>query len=180
MTDISSSRRYAQAVFDLAENADDLATWQSDLSVLQQLWADTRSKAYFEDVHVSRLKRVERARTVLGPRLSPLALNLVMLLISRGRTVLIPYIVRQFDDLLRAQHQQVVAQVASAQPLTNEQRAALVRKLEAQSGKSITLDEVVNQELIGGLVLRVGDQLLDLSVAGRLRRLRDQVVGRPS
>lgn len=179
MTDISSARRYAQAVFNLAENDADLATWQSDLSVLQQLWADERSRAYFEDVHVTRLKRIERARTVLGPRLGPLALNLVMLLISRERTALVPYIARQFDELLRVQRRLLVAKVASAQPLTKEQRDALVRTLELQSGKSITLDETVNQDLIGGMVLRVGDQLLDLSVEGRLRRLRDQVVGRP-
>lgn len=177
MTDISSSRRYAQAIVDIAANEEELAGWQSDLSVLGQLWDDPRSRAYFEDVHISRLKRIERARDVLGPRVSPLALNLVMLLISRGRTALIPYIVRQFEDLLRAREQVIVAQVTSAQPLTAEQRADLVQRLEAQSGKSVTLEEVVNPEIIGGLVLRVGDQLLDLSIEGKLRRLREQVVG---
>lgn len=178
MTSISSSRRYAQAILDLAVQDDSLPAWQSDLSVLQQLWADPPTRAYFEDVHISRLKRIERARTVLNGRIGPLTLNLLLVLISRGRTVLVPFIVRQFEDLIRERDQAVVALVTSAQPLSEEQRTDLIAQLQVRTGKTVTLEELVDPEIIGGLVLRVGDQLMDLSIAGKLRRLREQVVGR--
>lgn len=178
MTDISSSRRYAQAIVTLADKHGDMEAWINDLAVLRQLWESAAARAYLEDVHISTMRRIERARGALGKNVSPLALNFLLLLVSRGRTFLIPFIARQFDDILRERTQHELVVVRSALPLSEAQRADLVQRLEAQTGKTITLEEAVDPEILGGLVLRVGDQLLDLSIAGRLRRLREQLVGR--
>jgi F-type H+-transporting ATPase subunit delta len=178
MTDISSSRRYAQAVLDIADQDGSLPAWQADLDLLASLWSGDIPRAFFEDAHQSVHTRMQRARQVLGPRLSSQGLNLVLLLLERERTALIPYIARQFADLLRERAHQVVVQVTTALPLTPAQRDALVQRMQQTAGVSVTVEETVDPAVIGGMVLRAGDQLLDLSIEGRLRRLHEQVVGR--
>jgi F-type H+-transporting ATPase subunit delta len=66
--------------------------------------------------------------------------------------------------------------VTSAAPLSADETAAVKRRVEAMSGAAVELSSVVDESLIGGLTIRVGDRLLDASVRGRLERLRDQLV----
>lgn len=163
---------------ELALQRDEVERWQQDLALLQDIWSDPVIRAYLEDVRLSKQKRLDRARQTLGSRISPLALNLVLLLLSRGRSSLIPYIVRRFEELQRARTEEVLAQVTSAQPLTGDQRRNLIDQLKRQTGQEVTLEEAVDPSIMGGLVIKIGDQLLDVSVAGAIRRLREQVVGR--
>jgi F-type H+-transporting ATPase subunit delta len=178
MAGVTYARRYAQAALELALEHDELEVWRRDLGLLAQLWADTDLRAYLEDVRISKQARLDRARARLGSYLGPRALNMVLLLIARGRTSLIPYIARHFEDLERQREQTIVAQVTSAVPLSPQQEQSLVAQLAQQTGKEVQLQTTQDPTLLGGLVIRVGDQLLDLSVAGRLRRMREQVVGR--
>lgn len=163
---------------DLALQNNDLDAWRQDLFLLRDVWADDGARGYLEDVRISKQKRQDRLRQTFTDRLSPLALNLVLLLSSRGRTNLIPHIVRQFEDIERAREQTVLVRVTVAEPLAADQRAQLERRLQQQTGKEISLEVAEDPAIMGGLVVRVGDRLLDLSVAGRLRRMREQLVGR--
>ena len=106
-----------------------------------------------------------------------MALNMVLLLNARGRLSLIPYIARLFEDLERQRERKIVAQVTTAEPLTPVERQSLLKQLQEQTGQEVELQERVDPAILGGMVLKIGDQLLDLSVAGRLRRLREQVSG---
>src|SRR5690348_16888835 len=99
MANIVYARRYAQAAIELGIEHNDLETWRRDLAVLADLWADTGLRAYLEDVRISKQARLDRAREKLAPHLSPRTLNMVLLLLTRGRTSLVPYIARHFADL---------------------------------------------------------------------------------
>ena len=178
MASVSAARRYAQAIMEMATEHDDFAAWRTDLDQLAAVWAEPVIRGYLEDVRISKQKRLDRARQTLESRIGPLPLNMVLLLLSRNRSNLIPYIVREFDELERRRERIVLVRVTSAQPLAPDQRAALIAQLQRQTGNEISLEEVVDPRIMGGLVVRVGDQLLDLSVAGKLRQLREQVVGR--
>lgn len=178
MAGVSYARRYAQAALELALEHQELEIWRRDLDLLAQVWADADVRAYLEDVRIGKQARLDRARARLGSYLGSRPLNMLLLLIARGRTSLIPYIARQFADLERQRERTIVAQVTSAAPLTPEQEQALVAQLATSTGKDVQLQTAQDPTLLGGLVIRVGDQLLDLSVAGRLRRMREQVVGR--
>ena len=68
-----------------------------------------------------------------------------------------------------------MATVTSAVPLTNDETAAILSRVEAMAGTRIDLHEAVDPGLIGGLTIQVGDRLLDASIRGRLERLRDQL-----
>ena len=177
MNTIAPARGYAQAAMNLALQGEALATWRTDLSLLRDLWAQEDIRTYLEDARINKQKREERLRQVLGSKISPMALNLVLVLNSRGRLSLMPHIARLFEDLEREREQKIVARVTTTQPLTPAQRSHLQAQLQEQTGREVELQEQVDPSILGGMVLKIGDQLLDLSVTGRLRRLREQVSG---
>src|SRR5438270_12270241 len=120
-SDLSSARRYAQAALELAVADDGIDRWQADLGVVGRLWADARQRRYLDDQRMSNTVLIDRARQVLGPHISTLALNLVLLLISRDRSHLIPLVVQQFDVLREQRERRAHAEVISAIPLTDDQ-----------------------------------------------------------
>ena len=174
----TNARRYAQAALELALEHNELEAWRADFTLLVELWSDPDLRAYLEDVRISKQQRLDRARQTLGTRLHARPLNMLLLLISRGRTGLVPYIARQFADLERQREQTIVATVTAATELTEAQKQALTERLSRDSGKEVQLQVQIDPRILGGLIIKVGDQLLDLSVRGKLARLREQVVGR--
>ncbi len=178
MAAISQARRYAQAALELGLERNDLDAWRRDLGALADFWADAGQRAYLEDVKLGKEARLARARETLGPFIGPGALNMALVLLSRGRSSLIPYIARAFADLEQRREHSVTASVTSTVELSEDQRTALRAQLSAQTGKEVMLETHVDPAILGGLVIKIGDQLLDLSVTARLGRLREQVVGR--
>lgn len=178
MANVSYARRYAQAALELGLEHGDLEIWEHDLALLDELWKDADRRAYLEDVRVSKQERLARCRQHLGQHLSPRVLNMVLLLVTRSRTSLIPYIVRHFVDLERQRDQQVVAHVTATCELTADEQSELKTLLAAQTGKNIELETEINADILGGLVIKVEDQLLDLSVLEKLNRIRSRVIGR--
>jgi F-type H+-transporting ATPase subunit delta len=178
MANATYARRYAQAALELGIEHGDLEVWEHDLALLGELWKDADRRAYFEDVRAGKQERLKRVREHLGEHLSPRVLNMVLLLVTRGRTSLIPYIVRHFADLERQRDQQVVAHVTAACELSAEEQSELRSLLETQTGKKVELETEVNPDILGGLIIKVEDQLLDLSVVGKLNRMRSLVIGR--
>ena len=79
------ARRYAQAVLELALEENNLDEWRSDLATLAQVWGETRISARLDDPKLGRTRRMDEARAALQGRVNPLALNLVLLLVDRGR-----------------------------------------------------------------------------------------------
>jgi F-type H+-transporting ATPase subunit delta len=180
MASIKTARRYAQAALELAIEHSELDVWQRDLARLAREWEDPQVRGYFEDMRVNKTTRLARAREILGPSLSQRPLNMLLLLISRNATNLVPYIARQFVELEQQREQMVLASVTSAIPLTPQQETDLRQRLAQQTGKEVQLQTSIDPSILGGLIIKLGDQLLDLSIAGKLARLRDQVVGRES
>ena len=178
MAAISQARRYAQAALELGLERNDLEVWRRDLGTLAGLWADLDLRAYLEDVKIGKEARLARTRERLGPHLGPGALNMALVLLSRGRSSLIPYIARAFADLEQRREHSVTATVTSIVELSEDQGTALRDQLSRQTGKEVVLESNVDPAILGGLVIKIGDQLLDLSVTARLGRLREQVVGR--
>ncbi len=169
------ARRYAQAVLELALEQKNLEQWRGDLAVLAQVWADPRVAARMDDPKLGRARRMQETRELLQGRIGPLALNLVLLLVQRGRTDLVPLIAAAFERLERERERRETAYVTSAIPLSEAQRASLRESLGQRTKKTIDLVETVDPSIMGGLIVRVGDELIDASVAGRLRQIEAQL-----
>jgi F-type H+-transporting ATPase subunit delta len=104
----------------------------------------------------------------------------VRLLARRGRTDLLAAISREFHRLLNEERGIVEAVVTSAKPLARDDQESVRETVEAMTGEKVELLAEVDESLIGGLTVRVGDRLLDASIRGRLERLRHQLIARGS
>jgi F-type H+-transporting ATPase subunit delta len=100
---------------------------------------------------------------------------MVQLLLRRGRIEALPRVAAEFRRLDDRRQGITHATVTSAAPLTADETRAITQRLELTTGDRIELDAKVDPDLLGGLVVRVGDRLIDASVRSRLERLRNQL-----
>jgi F-type H+-transporting ATPase subunit delta len=116
------------------------------------------------------------AETILGAAIHRPVLNLIGLMIRRGTVEQLPKVAAEFRRLDNARQGITLATATSAAPLGNDEVKALTERLEKLTGGRVELDVQVDPSLLGGVVVRVGDRLIDGSVRGRLERLRNQLV----
>jgi F-type H+-transporting ATPase subunit delta len=172
----ASARRYAQAVFELALEKQELERWQSDLRKM----ADAIGEADFLAALQSPRLKFEDKDRLLAARvgeISPLALNLARLLISRDSIGIIGDIAAEYGRLLDSYRGIEPADVITAIPLDERDIQKLTEGLGAMVGKKVVLKSGVDPSVIGGIIARVGGKLLDGSTRSRLAALRSELVG---
>ena len=172
----SSARRYAEAAFELASRDRSHERWARDLETVAGITADERVARVLDNPSIPQPERQAVVAEILGSRISPPALNLVRLLVDRGRAELLPEIASEYRRLVNRHQGVVEAVVTSAAPLTTDETEALRRRIEGMARASIDLRTEVDPSLIGGLTVKVGGRLLDASVRGRLERLREDLI----
>ena len=95
-----------------------------------------------------------------------------MLLVDRGRIILLEGVCQQYLSMLREMNQTVLAEVTSAVPLTDEQQQSIKDKVKGMTNaREVELETSINSEIIGGVIIKVGSQVIDASLRGQLRRL---------
>lgn len=168
------ARRYAQAVFEIAREQDRLDEWQSDLVKMASLVKDTDVLAWMEDPKTPFDARARLLKESLGD-LDPLVLNLVYLLLARGRLSMVADIAQEYQRLLDSYRGIEPAEVVTAVPLGDEDRQKLAEQLGAITGKKVVVTDEVDPALVGGVVVRVGGKLLDGSTRSRLEALKREI-----
>ena len=170
----TAPRRYADAAFEIALRDGTVETWRAELD----LAAVTLPTAGLEQVLANPAtpldQRIEAAEKVFATLSKPV-LNLVLLLLRRGRIEQLPRVAKEFARLDDERKGLVHAFVTSAAPLTADELRAITTRLETMTGGQIDIETDVDPHLLGGLVVRIGDRLIDGSVRGRLERLRNQL-----
>lgn len=172
----STARRYAEAVLEIARRDGTLDAWLDDLRLSAAVTTDPEVARVVDNPAVPATARREVLETLLGTRVGRLARNLVLLLAARGRIALLPAIAAEYKRLLDLERGVMPAIVTSAMPLEPADLAAVAARLGLVTGRTVEVEARLDPALIGGLTVRVGDQLIDASVRGRLERLRDRLV----
>jgi F-type H+-transporting ATPase subunit delta len=167
----TAARRYAEAAFEIGRSDGTLDAWVRDLERLRDQLADPDLRALVEHPAVAFGDKERVVRRVAG-EVTPEALNLVLLMIRRGRPGAIGAMVGHFAGLVRRHRGVSLAEVRTALPLDDAQRADIMARLHELTGDKIETNEVVDESLIGGITVRIGDRLYDASVRSRLERLR--------
>ncbi|RMH11690.1 MAG: ATP synthase F1 subunit delta [Planctomycetota bacterium] len=170
---------YARSLFELAleqggqERAEELCSELEDVVEL------ARADARFNEFLASRVLGVDaRDRTLVAifeNRCSPIVLNFLRLLNRKGRLSHLPPIVQAFDLLVQERFGRVEVDVYTAVPIDDEQLSAIRSRLSQALGKEPVLHPYTDREMIGGIKLRIGDQLIDASVSARLRQMRERL-----
>ena len=165
------ARPYAQAIAKLAVEANAWSAWSDRLALLAAVAGDGQIQALAGNPVVDIDRVADLVLAVCGEQLGTEGGNLVRLLAENKRLALAPEIAAQFEVLKAAQEGELKAHVTSAFELTAEQLASLVAKLETKLGRKVKPTQSTDAELIGGVVIQVGDEVMDASVRGGLEAL---------
>ncbi len=171
-----AAKRYAEAAYLLARERGNEDAWSAGLAAMAALFGDHQAAALFESTLVSpaqKLALVERALTGVDS----LALNLARLLVRRRRTSLGPQIAEAFQELIDQEKGISHATVTSAVPLSPDDKRAVEQKLREITGGQVILETEVDESILGGLVVRIGDRLIDGSTKSRLLALKRRLAG---
>lgn len=169
------ARRYAEAVFEIAKEHNSFDRWTADLDSIARAAEEPDIARLLAAPAVGMSVKESIVNRYLAD-LSPLASNLVRVLLHKGRFPLAPQIAAHYRALLNEYRGIATAEVVSAVPLTDEELKAVALRLTAMTGKRVIAEPQVDPSLIGGITARVGDQLIDASVRGRLEALRKRLV----
>ncbi len=169
-------RRYAQAIFEIALEKKELERWQTDLDKLAEAAGDETFLAAMESPKIKLEKKTEVLKKSLGD-INPLALNLVLMLITRGGIGMIADIAREYRRLLDAYRGIQTADVITAVPLDEKDKEKLAGNLGTLLGTKVVVKSEVDPEILGGIIARVSGKLLDGSTRSKLAALKRELVG---
>jgi F-type H+-transporting ATPase subunit delta len=171
----SAARRYAEAAFEVATRDGTLERWRTELDASAARLADPVAMGALANPSIPIDQRSVAVGSLLDGFASRPVQNMVQLLLRRGRIEALPRVAAEFRRLDDRRQGITHATVTSAAPLTADETRAITQRLEQTTGDRIELDATVDPDLLGGLVVRVGDRLIDASVRSRLERLRNQL-----
>jgi len=166
--------RYASALFDLAEEANQVRQVEKDLISLQSLLNESADLKRMVRSPVFSSDEQGRAIAAVAEKagLAPLVVNFLKVLARNRRLFALNEMIRTFLALAARQRGEVNAEVSSAHPLSDEQLAALKETLRASAGKDVNILTKVDPTLLGGLIVKMGSRMIDSSLRTKLNSLK--------
>lgn len=168
------AKRYSRALFNAAEAGHVIDSVEADLDAIVNLYENDRQfKDFLYSPQVGREEKLKIAETLFSDRVTATTMQLVRLLIEKGRETEIPGVRDEFVKLRRERGAVLYAEIVSAEPLSDSQSGTLIKKLEEKSGKKVEATFRTDTTLLGGIKVAVGNYVLDGSIRGAYNRLRD-------
>jgi F-type H+-transporting ATPase subunit delta len=176
------SRVYAASLFSLADAQGGQPAIESTAAELEHILEAARADARFAEFLSSQIlgvgHRRESLRKIFHERISELTLRFLLVLNDKGRLSKLPGIALAFDELLQDRFGRVEVDLWTAVPVDRHQLHALSERLQRVLGREPVVHAYVDESLIGGMRMQIGDQLVDGSVSSGLRRLKEQFASR--
>jgi F-type H+-transporting ATPase subunit delta len=169
-----SGQRYAQAIFELALENQLLEEWDQDLRLASDVLQDEEFALFLKHAEVSSERKVTAIESVLA-EVHPLVRNLVSLLVSRDGVEAIADVQGGYTRLLDEHLGRQLVEVTAAVPLEDAELDRITRFAAELTGKEVVVTTRVDESILGGLVIQIGDQLLDGSTSAALERLRRNI-----
>lgn len=169
-------RGYAQALFSVAQAEDALEDVQDELfRFARALDQENQLRETLTDPALPIERKKAILQDILGTRASPHTVSIVGFLVEQGKTRDLTAIVDELVALASEQRDAAVAEVRTAVQLDDRHRDEIAKALEQATGKKVELKVVVDPSILGGVIARVGDQVIDGSIKRRLELARDQL-----
>lgn len=169
------ARPYAKAAYLYAQEQGVLTDWESMLGLVAQLVVEPAVEHHLGRPELSAGDRVNALATLCGDALTPAGKNFLTQLAENHRLALLPEIHDLFKIMLADAEQKVDVELVSAFALDDAATAKIVDSLKARFGRDVRVNTKVDESLIGGVLVRTGDTVIDGSVRGRLARLAEQL-----
>lgn len=167
---------YAEALFNVVQAEGEIERVEDELYRFSKVIDGNHElKQALSDKAIDRGQRIKVLEDLLADKVSPHTLGLLTFIVGQGRARQMPQILQELSALAAEARNAVVAEVRSATPLDSRQRAALQSALSKATGKKVAVKVTVDPSLIGGIVAKIGETIIDGSVKRRLEQLKDQV-----
>ena len=167
---------YAEALFTVARAEGSLDTVADELfKVARTFEANEQLRSTLTDAVIPVERRLGIVEDLLGGQATPTTMALVSFVVAAGRSRDLPAIIDKVVERAAAERQQVVAEVRSAIALDAATQERLAAALSSATGKSVQVQVVVDPTVLGGVVARIGDTVLDGSVRHRLDQLKEAI-----
>ena len=171
-----AAKRYAQAAFDIAKEQGKLDQWVHNLQELVDVVQNPEMTVFFENPAIPLAAKQQVIEEVLPQPDQQFPRNFALLLLERNRLPELPSVVQFFHELMLEDRGIAIAEVTAAIELTPDEQQMVEERLSRILDKKILVQPYVDPSIIGGLIARVGDDLIDGSVRTQLTQLRRQMV----
>jgi F-type H+-transporting ATPase subunit delta len=169
-----SGKRYGQAIFELAQGQDAVEQWGQDMTVVSEAFSDAEFNALLKHAGISAEDKRRATEAVLG-QAQPMVRNMVNLLVARGLVDTIPEACQEFAELQDRLEGRQRVEVTTAVPLEPADVERIGQFVSELIGREVVVTPRVDEEILGGLVIQIGDRLLDGSARARLNGLRERL-----
>jgi F-type H+-transporting ATPase subunit delta len=169
------ARPYAKAAFELAQGDSNLAAWDDMLSAVAQVTADKSMNDWLQSPHSTADKAVEIIVEAMGGEIDTRFHGYLGVLADNDRLSLCGEISRLFQQLRQDAEKRLAVRVVSATPLQESEAERMQTALAKRFDREITLSNDVDPEVLGGAIIYAGDQVIDGSILGRLKRLENSL-----
>ena len=170
------ARRYAGAMFDIGLKQHSLERTLEDVRGIAQVFAHRKLAYLLREPKVPAQRKETAIRQALANKLLPTSLNLALLVVQRELVDIMPNIANELDRLVLNYKNEAIADVTTATRIDDAELTQIKQALEKRTGKTIITQARVQPDILGGVIARVGDQVIDGSVRSRLAALRQQLL----
>lgn len=177
MLNKSVARRYAEAFFSIAQETQKIDEYQAELESVTKVIAEVEGmKEYMAHLLVPAKEKKELVQKVFEGQISPVTMNFLCMVIDKRRESYLDVILGEFVDMADETRNIKKAELFAAREVPAEELADLEQRLSASTGKKISLTMTVDPSLLGGVKIRMGDQIVDGTVAKKLQLLKDSMM----
>lgn len=171
----SIARVYASALLEIGERTGTLPRIVDDIHLLRGIDSNPEAREFIRSPRVDRRKKKEFLRNVFEGKLDRPVLGLLLVLVEKRRETIFDNVADWFDRFRDLREGRIHVHVTAARALDGDQRDELVSRLASATGRQVQLHEKLDPGVIGGLVVKIGDRVLDGTLRRRLNRLRREL-----
>lgn len=174
MAELSTlARPYAKAVFEYADDANDLQGWSKSLALVAAVTQQDAVVRLLNSPNYTAAKKAEKTIAVCGDAINDKVCGFMRVLSENRRLKLLPQIYQQFEVLKANREKTIEVSVVSARAISSEQKNKLASVLSEKLERKVNMQVSVDDSLIGGVIVRAGDTVIDGSIRGRLAKLAE-------
>jgi F-type H+-transporting ATPase subunit delta len=176
MADSDRVEAYARAALEVARAEGMLGEVEDDLFRFARVFEGSDElRTALTDPSLPSERRMAVVDELMGGKALALSASFAAFVVGIGRAADLPPIVDRFVELAAREREHEVAEVRSALPLNDDQRARLARGLSEATGKQVEVKVIVDESVLGGIVARIGDTVIDGTIRHRLEQLKEQI-----
>ena len=174
---VTIARPYANAVFEHAQDEGNFEQWSSLLKVLSLIVQDSQMRLILSSPKISHTQLLDLVTSMIGNQISHSCLNFIKVLVAANRLQYVSNIFELFEKRRAEAEGRMEVEVSTAYELEKDQINKISDAMGKRLGKKINISSTVDRSLIGGMIIRAGDSVINASIRGRLTELQNSLIG---